>query len=1115
MDDESTPSGQINKKDLPYRRSVPVAFVPSCFFLSGVAGLIYQVVWIRLIDKVIGSAPFAVATVLSVFMGGLALGSYLAGRYIDRIASKGKLLALYGKVEIAIGVYGLILPFFVMGVDPVYRMTYNALFEHFWFYQFFTFAGCTLLLIFPTALMGVTLPVLCRFYVSQRDHLGTRTGRLYGLNTMGAAVGALLCGFLLIRSLGVWGTLFLAAGLNFFVGFLCVLLARPNVQTFSKETANSRAQEVQRNEKEPEIAGGTQDDKKTMGWALFIFAVSGFCSMGYEVFWARLLGLIIGPTTYSFTIVISTFIIGLAGGSILFGWLGDRSKRVFSLLAITQLSAACLALLVSQFLGNSQFFFSKMIYTFRDDFRAMILGQSMVLFVCLLGPTVFLGATFPLVNRIYARSIPVIGKSIGTAYALNTVGAILGSFVAGFVLIPFLGKENGLRLVIGLQFFVALAALMPFALKSAYQKRQWILGSVAIVAAVVLISHFPSWNRKILSRGWYRDFDAIEYLLAKTSWLEAIWRGSELLTYQKEGLEVVFYGDGIGGFTTVEKERTSVGTVEYAMLNSGKTDASTHGDRSTQTLLAHVPMLFHPHAQNVMVLGLASGMTSGEVLLYPVKQLDVLEINEQVVEACQLFFTPWNNDCLNDPRTRIIVQDGRNHLALTHEKYDVIISEPSNPWMAGLANLYTLEFFQLVKDRLNDAGMFAQWIHSYEIDWDTFAMVGRTFFKAFPHSLMMKIGLEDYLLVGFSGDHRLDWKTADKNIQYARHSSNVSFHDAGFLVHFIVTEDIGQLFGNGPIHTDKRPLLEFAAPEKLYGRDGELVERTQDRLWLSSQTLAVTKKNSTADVFLDLTEFAASAFSPLFGMIHFEGLTPVQKERYADIVERFCGQVVVRAYDIFPEMEMVEKCAQVQIQKMQEYLAEVAPRAIDHYNLSRSWMAIGRREKAVQELRAAISLDPKDAGARESLGLLLANMGNFQEAQTHLSEAIAINPQAIGPYKILGMVYLQLGKTDAAVQTFSRAEKLRPDDVEVMNKLGAVLLRQGKSEKAIEKLSVAVLIDPENAEAHNNLGAAFYGQNQYEEAMKHFSEALRIAPNNQDVRDNLAMVRKKMKINGG
>ena len=249
--------------------SVIPVLVLACFFFSGAAGLIYEVLWIRMIDKVVGSAPFAVATVLAVFMGGLAVGSYLAGRTIDRITSKKNLLALYGKVEVVIGVYGLLLPFLTMAVKPLYGYAYNQLFAYFWIYQVFNFVGCTLLLIFPAVLMGITLPVLCRFYVTQMDHLGTRTGRLYGLNTIGAAVGSLLAGFLLVNAFGVWGALFVAAGINFAVGFLCIFLARqPMPLSYQESEKQPRKSTAPADDSalEPTVSQKTSDP--TIMWAL-------------------------------------------------------------------------------------------------------------------------------------------------------------------------------------------------------------------------------------------------------------------------------------------------------------------------------------------------------------------------------------------------------------------------------------------------------------------------------------------------------------------------------------------------------------------------------------------------------------------------------------------------------------------------------------------------------------------------------------------------------------------------------------------------------------------------------------------------------------------------------
>ncbi|MEZ4526445.1 MAG: fused MFS/spermidine synthase [Desulfobacterales bacterium] len=648
-------------------------FVALCFFLSGAAGLVYELLWLRLIDKVIGSAPFAVSTVLSVFMAGMALGSYLAGRSADRFTSRSALLRVYGKLEMGIGFCALAVPAAIGALQPLYRVLYDRMLTHFWCCQAAAFAGCTLVLLVPAGLMGATLPILCRYYVLGLGHIGTRTGRLYGLNTAGAALGVLLCGFVLIRNLGVWMSLGLFAAVNIAVGLSCILLSR---MQSAEENCSGRAGQMRDSAKEKTALSSGQN--REMQWGLGLFAVSGFCAMAYEVLWTRVLGLVAGPTAYCFTIVVAAFIIGLALGSIFSGPLADKSRNSLALLSATQMGAALAALAVSQFLGSSQFLFAKLIHTFEKDFSHLILAQSLLLFAVLLIPTLFLGAAFPLVNRICVPSIKHMGRSLGRAYALNTLGALTGSFVAGFVLIPWLGKENGLRLIIGIQFSAACLALMHTTMPAKTGKSIAFAG--ILCAGILLLFHYPSWRTDLLSRGWYRDFSAMETQLERTSWTEALWKGSERIARQRRGLEVVFQGEGVSGFTTVEKEITSLGTVEYALFNSGKADASSHGDRSTQTLSAHIPMLFHPNAQNVMVLGLASGMTPGEVLLYPVKKLDIAEINEQVVTACKKFFHPFNNHCLDDPRTRLILQDGRNHLSLTRESYDEIISEPSNPW---------------------------------------------------------------------------------------------------------------------------------------------------------------------------------------------------------------------------------------------------------------------------------------------------------------------------------------------------------------------------------------------------------------------------------------------------
>jgi spermidine synthase len=832
--------------------------------------------------------------------------------------------------------------------------------------------------------MGVTLPVLCRFYVAHLDHLGSRTGRLYGVNTVGAAAGAVLCGFFLIHKLGIWGTLYVAAAVNGIVGISCMALSRV-VQDMPE-----------RHEAAANGLGATESSvaasrDPAVGWALLIFAVSGFSAMAYEVIWTRLLGLIIGPTTYSFTLVIASFIVGLAVGSVYFGLLGDRVKGVFFLLVGTQLGAACLALLVSHFFGNSQFFFAKLIYTFQDEFNAMIALQFIIIFVILLGPTVMLGATFPLVNRIYARSIPVLGRSIGYAYALNTLGAILGSIAAGFVLIPWLGKENGLRFVMALQFTLALIAWYAYASRTGHltSHRRMLAGMT--VLGVILFLSFPSWDRQLLSYGRYRNLENMGDYLTATSWSEALYRGSTSLAEYETRPEVVFYGDGIGGFTTVEKEVNSLGTVKYSLLNSGKPDASSHEDRSTQTLLAHVPLLFHPHPERVMVLGLASGMTAGEALLYPVEKLDVLEINEEVVKACEIF-APWNYDCLNDPRMEVIVQDGRNHLALTRSTYDVIISEPSNPWMAGLANLYTLEFFKAVKQHLRRPGIFVQWVHSYEMDWPTFAMIGRTFSRVFEHGLLLTTVRADHLLVGFSGPKRFDPAVGEKNIKYAHRSENVFIANARLPFQMIVAEDLETFFGPGPLHTDTWPRLEFTAPRQLHRYDLPSQKRMHTGYQISQYTRRILEGENSIDRILDKIAFSASAYASHLEIPDLGDASTSQMEWLRTILGRYCTETLVQNYDMFSCPDMKGACAERQAHGIRRHLATTPDDASAYYDLSLALEQMNHTEDAVQALHRAISLNPFYVNAYNRLGLIMARQGRLEEAAGYFSKVLQIKP---------------------------------------------------------------------------------------------------------------------------
>jgi spermidine synthase len=960
-----------------------------CFFFSGMTGLIYEILWTRMIVKIIGSAPFAVSIILTVFMGGLGLGSFIAGRTIDQIKNPLKLIRIYGGLELAAGVYCLILPIILTIVKPLCAMMYNRLFGYFMLYSFLTFVLCSVLLIIPVICMGATLPILCRFYVSRLSHLAGHIGRLYGLNTIGAAFGSLICGFWLINYLGMKGTLFFAVMINLVIGLVSIVasyIIKMGVSQIDTDGEKTSCQLEQDASMKP-YKGATPA-------ALIIFAVSGFCAMSYEVIWTKLLGLIIGPTTYSFTIVLVTFITCLALGSMFFGRLGDRVKKPIWLLIYTQLAAVLLALSVSQLLGNSQFFFAKLIYSFQGHFALLSIMKAIILFAFMFLPTVCLGATFPLVGKVCTPSLLRVGKSIGFAYMINTAGAVLGSFCAGFLLLPLIGKEYSLKLVFGIQTFTTLIIAVWFVWNNKQDKMKLISVVAPAALGMILCLFFPSWNRASLSIGKYHRLQAISSVIKKTGWLSALWNGSEILSKYTPS-KVVYYGDGVAGFTTVLEVQDELGTIDYFMAISGKPDAGTAQDMPTEVLMAHLPLMFHPNPKSVMVLGLASGITAGEALCYPIERLDILEISNQVVEASR-FFDKWNGNVLSDPRTELIVQDGRAHLLLTNRKYDVIISEPSNPWMAGLAALFTKDFFELARDRLNQDGLFAQFIISYQMDWPTFSMVVRAFANVFPNSVLINTSSNDYLMVGFRGDNNLILNNAERNFQFAQKSKNMTLLNPKSLYGLIVTEDLNGLCGPGPINTDTWPRLEFSAPKTMFASDPAIQENIYAKRSLKSETLRVLE-GIIPDVNAQI-DFAVLNFSlntPRTDIIDLANATPEQMQRYAKIVTDYCSSHLMDC-SILQDETLIRECRSIQIKAIEEKLNMLEDKTAAYYalgNLSRENELFADAEKYYHK---ALELKPDQALLYNDLGVVLYMQGKLNEAITYYNKALQISPDLEG-----------------------------------------------------------------------------------------------------------------------
>lgn len=1058
------------------------ALILTCFFISGMTALVYEIIWMRMITQVVGGAPFAISTILVVFMGGMGAGSWIAGRKADQIPEM-RLIRIYGQLELTIGIFAVFVPMILMVLKLFYGVIYNALYEHTLLYNLSIFIGALLLLCLPAVCMGATLPILCRFYISRLSHVGSHSGRLYGLNTIGAALGALICGFWLIDLLGLWGTMMAAVALNVAVGILCLHISATHSPKRGAPKTKSRKTSSPGTASKPTATKADSpppDHPQIIMGALILFFVSGFCAMAYEVLWTKLLGLVVGPTTYSFTIVLVTFIVGLALGNLAFGRLADRTSNAAGLLMATQMAAALMALAISQLLGDSQLFYAKLLFAFKNHFALLSLFKALTLFGFMILPTFFLGATFPLVAKIYTRSMADVGRAIGHAYAVNTVGAVLGSFCAGFVLIPLLGKENGLRIVIILQISMAVIIGTVVLARQKAKAGHWAVLTAVIIAGIMFITTYPSWNRLILATGKYHRFDefiAVDEMLKDTGWLEALFKGPEILSSTENG-QLVYYGDGIGGFTTVLDYPGPFGIGERSMANSGKMDASSRGDMKTQTLLAHVPMLFAKDPHQVMVLGLASGVTAGETLYYPIDRLDVVDINDRVFEAAA-FFKPWNNDVLNNPKTHLILQDGVAHLSLTRTKYDVIISEPSNPWMAGMATLFTRNFFTSAKERLTENGIYVQWFHCYQMDWDTFALIGRTFAQVFPSSLLVSCepgGLSrDFLFVGFKGDTSLDWQTAHHNLQYLQQSPNITLSNPELLYRLIVSEDLKRLFGDGPLNTENRPLLEYAAPKLMYGGDAaqqNLLNQVVARRWLSkkTQTVAERLQQSVSDQ-VDFSAFALSIYSPFPNMVDLSKATATQRKKFIDLLKTYCTRNTLD-FSTVEDEQTVAQLRDLQITTIEEKIPQL--KTAGNKNSAYSYLSYLYSEKelpdqAIEYSRKAVQADPDDAANHNNLGYMLYEKGAYDEAIAHFKEALRVRPKLLMALGNMANTYATQGKPNEALQAYQRMLRIKPDLLDPHYQMGYILFTQGQHWDAIAHLKKAIDIEPNLVQGLNTL----------------------------------------------
>lgn len=772
-------------------------------FVSGGASLILELVWTRQFALVFGTTELALSLVLAAFMAGLALGSFWFGRRSRRWLAP---LWQYALLETGIAVSAVFLSFAISSFDRLIASYWSLFSQQSLLLESIRFLTAFGMVVVPTTLMGGTLPVLCAAFSSAEESPARPVGRLYAANLAGAVAGAFLAGFLLIPTVGITATAIIAVTCSLMAAAIGILAARMSDRQGKGLPSPADAGGIP--------AASSEFPVRLRATVLLCLGLSGVAALLEEVLWFRSLRLVVGSSTYALTIMLLTFLVGLALGSYLIALLAARIPHPAKLLAWLQ---AATVLSVSA----AVYFYPLLPGLFLRSYSALGSGdrvffvQALVSGLVLLPTTVLLGALFPLSARVFASGPGRLGSDVGQLYGVLTLGNVFGAVLATEWL-GWFGLSGGLLAAAYLQ-LVSSLLLVWFGGFSAR------LRSSLSVAALVLLILNPTirgrWNPQLSTSGVFQNVNSSGEAFTRP---EEFFRSLSIF-------RVLYYAEGKTSTVSVYEEPSLDVSRHISLAIDGKVDASTGEDMPTQELLGHLPMLIgttpagassEVSSDEVCVIGWGSGITAGSLLRYPVGKVTAIEIEPAVIEASR-YFEEFNYKPLSDPRLRLVIEDARAVLLREDHQYQAIISEPSNPWLAGPSKLYTREFLELVKSRLRPGGIFTQWIHLYGLDASLLQMFLRTFGSVYPHVLAFQATAGDLILLGSDAALTMDPARIDGWIQrpaIGEDLARIRVTDAGDVLRRFRfgEEELEDFGGSGPLNTDDLPALEFGAARAVY-----------------------------------------------------------------------------------------------------------------------------------------------------------------------------------------------------------------------------------------------------------------------------------------------------------
>jgi spermidine synthase len=734
------------------------------FFLSGVSALIYELVWQRLLTLVFGVSTLSVSAVLAAFMGGLALGGLLFGRRADRTARP---LRCYAWLEAGIGVTGLLVPPGFALLTTVYTGLAASLEPGPWGGACLRFGLALCVLIVPATLLGGTLPVMGRLALRRSAGLPTTFSLLYAVNTLGGVLGAALTGFVLLRAVGMQYTLWLAAGLNFLVALAAWMGSRGREAWDDAALCPGSA---------PQIASAPDPHSLGPWLALGCAAVTGATTTGFEVAWARILGILTSNSAYGFALLLTVLLSGLGVGSLIQTVWSRRRGNDWRRLALCQWLLAGAALAALPFFRTSPAWLEWC--TAGGSAVTLFLGEMALTAAALFLPAVLMGMSLPLLAAAVTNDPGRFGHGLGRLYAVNTLGGVAGPLLAGFVLIPWLGIRAALGVILAGHLLVGLAAWSR-------AERRRPLGR-GLVAAGVLGAAVAGWV--LLPPGGYHK------------------------SLVREPRQLLYYREGNNATVAVIQEKDGTRGI---MVDSQPVAGTAGTSVVDQKMLAHLPLLLHPRPRRALTVGFGSGGTSHSMTLHGVA-VDCVEIEAKVPAAADLFRSE-NHGVLNHPHFRLILDDARSWLRVAPVRYDVIVTDCTNIQYRSNGDLYTVDYFRLMRDRLTVSGLAAAWVPANGIAEADLQTLLRSFREVFPHTsvwFMNTLATDFLIVVGTPGPLTIDLDQLRERVrrpEVAQDLAAVGLDDPCRLLYTLVTAgpELDAYLGTGPLNTDDRPLLSY------------------------------------------------------------------------------------------------------------------------------------------------------------------------------------------------------------------------------------------------------------------------------------------------------------------